>query len=128
MAKKQHSIEEEVENWAKGQLKTIKIYPKNDFINPQIEKALKSAPSKKGGKGGNYPDIKCLLTTPDGDIPVMIEVKGTIGALVKLNTETGTPDNVTKKGILISPIYQNMPLTVLYIMPMPLYAILATRK
>ena len=98
MAKKQHSIEEEVENWAKGQLKTIKIYPKTDFINPQIEKALKSAPSKKGGKGGNYPDIKCLLTTPDGDLPVMIEVKGTKGALIKLNTETGTPDNVTKKG------------------------------
>ena len=76
------SIEETVEQWAKEQLKEIKLYPKTDFINPQIEKALKTEPSKKGGSGANYPDIKCLLATADGDIPVMIEVKGTKDALV----------------------------------------------
>ena len=99
MANKQtHSIEEIVEQWAKEQLKGIKLYAKNDFINAQIEKALKTAPSKKGGKGPNYPDIKCIIPTADGDIPVMIEVKGMEGALIKLNEETGLPDNVTKKG------------------------------
>ena len=41
MANKQtHSIEEIVEQWAKEQLKGIKLYAKNDFINAQIEKAL----------------------------------------------------------------------------------------
>ena len=99
MANKQtHSIEEIVEQWAKEQLKGIKLYAKNDFINAQIEKALKTAPSKKGGKGPNYPDIKCIIPTADGDIPVMIEVKGMQDALIKLNEETGLPDNVTKKG------------------------------
>lgn len=99
MANKQtHSIEEIVEQWAKEQLKEIKLYAKNDFVNPQIEKALKTAPSKKGGKGPNYPDIKFIFNTADGDIPVMIEVKGTKGALIKIEEETGLPDNVTKKG------------------------------
>lgn len=99
MAKNQkHSIEETVETWAKIQLRTIKTYPKTDFINPQIKKALEEAPSKKGGKGGNYPDIKCLLSTPDGSLPVMIEVKGREGDLIKLNADTGVPDNLTKKG------------------------------
>ena len=87
-----------VELWVKEQLKGIKLYPKTDFINPQIEKALKTEPSKTGGKGANYPDIKCFLSSTDGDIPVMIEVKGTKDALVKLNTESNVPDNLTKKG------------------------------
>lgn len=46
--KRKSSIEETVELWAKEQLKGIKLYPKTDFINPQIEKALKTEPSKKG--------------------------------------------------------------------------------
>lgn len=99
MANKQkHSIEELVEQWAKEQLKGIKLYAKNDFINAQIEKALKSAPSKKGGKGPNYPDIKCIIPTADGDIPVMIEVKGMENALIKRDEETRLPDNVTRIG------------------------------
>jgi len=97
-SKQKHSIEEKVEQWAKEQLKGIKLYAKNDFINSQIEKALKTAPSKKGGKGPNYPDIKCVIPAAEGDIPVMIEVKGTKGALIKLDEETGLPDNLTKKG------------------------------
>lgn len=97
-SKQKHSIEELVEQWAKEQLKGIKLYAKNDFVNAQIEKALKTAPSKKGGKGSNYPDIKCILPTADGDIPVMIEVKGLKDALIKPDEETGLPDNVTKKG------------------------------
>ena len=106
MASKQnHSIEELVEQWAKEQLKGIKLYYKTDFINSQIEKALKTAPSKKGGKGPNYPDIKCMIPAGEGDIPVMIEVKGTKGALIKLDKETGLPDNTTKKS---EPNYANI--------------------
>lgn len=98
MTKKKSSIEETVELWAKEQLKGIKLYPKTDFINPQIEKALKTEPSKSGGKGSNYPDIKCMISTPDGDVPVMIEVKGTAGALIKLDADGLAPENYTKKG------------------------------
>jgi len=97
-SKQKHSIEEIAEQWAKEQLKGIKLYAKNDFINSQIEKALKTAPSKKGGKGPNYPDIKCMIPTAEGDIPVMIEVKGMEDALIKNDEETGLPDNETKKG------------------------------
>ncbi len=105
MAKKTSSIEESVEQWAKEQLKGVKLYPKTDFINPQIEKALKSSPSKSGKEGGNYPDIKCILSTPNGEIPVMIEVKGTKEALIKRDNDSGLPDNLTKKG---EPNYTNI--------------------
>ncbi len=97
-SKQKHSIEEKVEQWAKEQLKGIKLYAKNEFINSQIEKALKTVPSKKGGKGPNYPDIKCMIPAAEGDIPVMIEVKGTKGVLIKFDEEIGLPDNLTKKG------------------------------
>jgi len=105
MAKKTSSIEESVEQWAKEQMKGITLYPKTNFINPQIEKALKSEPSKSGGKGANYPDIKCLLSTPNGEIPVMIEVKGTKDALIKRDNDSELPDNLTKKG---EPNYTNI--------------------
>ena len=105
MAKKTSSIEESVEQWAKEQLKGIKLYPKTDFVNPQIEKDLKSSPSKSGKEGGNYPDIKCLLSTPNGEIPVMIEVKGTKDALIKRDNDSELPDNLTKKG---EPNYTNI--------------------
>ncbi len=105
MAKKTSSIEESVEQWAKEQLKGVKLYPKTDFINPQIEKALKNSPSKSGKEGGNYPDIKCLLSTPNGEIPVMIEIKGTKDALIKRDNDSELPDNLTKKG---EPNYTNI--------------------
>lgn len=55
------SIEEQVEDWGKKQLKKTKYYTKTEIINPEIEKALKIAPSKKGGNGSNFPDIKLLF-------------------------------------------------------------------
>lgn len=97
MAKKIRSIEEQVEDWCKQQLKSTKYYTKTESINQEIEEALHKAPSKTGGGGGNYPDIKCLLQTAENDIPVMIEVKGTQGDLIKLDTESHIPDNLTKK-------------------------------
>ena len=48
-SKHNHSIEELIEQWAKEQLKGIKLYHKTDFINSQIEKALKTVASVRSG-------------------------------------------------------------------------------
>ena len=46
------SIEEQVEDWCKNQLE--KYFTKTESINSEIDEALKTAPSKKGG-GGSKP-------------------------------------------------------------------------
>lgn len=92
------SIEEQVEDLCKRQLKNIKYYTKTESINEEIECALKDAPSKSGGKGINYPDIKLFIETKDcKSIPVMIEVKGKKGDLIKTNI-LGEIDNKKKDG------------------------------
>ena len=80
------SIEEQIEDIAKKQLDKIKVkyFTKTESINSEIDDALKKAPSKNGGDGNNYPDIKLFLQTSKGrKIPVMIEVKGTKDCLIK---------------------------------------------
>ena len=82
------SIEEKVEDYFKDILDKlgIKRYGKTESINTTIKHVLESAKSKKGGKGGNYPDIQILLDNHRGrTIPVMMEVKGTKNRLKKLN-------------------------------------------
>ncbi len=94
------SIEEQIEDIAKEQLNAIKVkyYAKTESINSEIDEALKKSISKSGGKGGNYPDIRVMLTMPNNKaIPVMIEVKGTKGKLIKTN-ENGEIANLTEKG------------------------------
>lgn len=99
------SVEEQIEDWAKIHLNNIKYYTKTEKINDEIENALKSAPSKRGGKGTNYPDIKLFIQTKEmKKIPVMIEVKGTKGSLIRTNTENEI-DNLTKEG---KPNYTNI--------------------
>ncbi|MBR1784582.1 MAG: N-6 DNA methylase [Bacteroidales bacterium] len=101
-----HSIEEQIEDWAKSFFAEGTYFTKTASINPEIDEALRRAPSKTGGSGSNYPDIKCLLQTPQGNhLPVMIEVKGTKGTLIKLNPITLTPDNITKR---LEPNYHNI--------------------
>lgn len=102
MAKK--SIEEKVEDWAKQQFGSQKYYTKTESINSEIGEALRKAPSKKGGAGSNYPDIRCMIEQGTRRIPVMIEVKGTKGDLIKKD-ESGAVDNYNKKG---EPAYQNI--------------------
>lgn len=103
MAKNTKSIEEQVEDWCKKQFKGQKYYTKTEAINSEIAYAFEKAPSKQGGSGNNYPDIKCMLQADDGTrIPVVIEVKGTKGDLIK-TTENGEPENTNKKG---EPNYQ----------------------
>lgn len=99
------SIEEQVEDIAKKQLAEIKYYTKTEVINSEIEKALKIAPSKSGGSGKNFPDIKLFIETKDlRHIPVMIEVKGKKGDFIKLNS-SGEIENKTKDG---SPHFSNI--------------------
>ena len=60
MAKKNiKSVEEMVEDLFKKQLDNygVRYYTKNEPINQAIDDALRSAPSKSGGKGANFPDI-----------------------------------------------------------------------
>lgn len=105
MAKTIKSIEERIEDWCKKQFVGQTYYTKTDFINSEIESALEKAPSKQGGSGKNYPDIKCLLTVENcRRIPVMIEVKGIKGCLIKVN-DKGEVDNTKKKS---EPNYQNI--------------------
>lgn len=98
MSKNDRSIEEQVEDWAKKQLVGVRYYTKTEPINLEIETALKQAPSKSGGSGANYPDIKLLIETSNiRRIPMMIEVKGKKGAFRKLSTD-GEIDNKKKDG------------------------------
>ena len=100
-----HSIEERVEDWCKQQFKKQKYYTKTESINSEIEDALKKAPSKNGGTGPNYPDIKCFIQTATlRSIPVMIEVKGKKGDLIKFNNN-GNIENKKKDG---EPHYTNI--------------------
>ena len=89
MAKKSlKSIEEQIETLSKAELNRLGIYAyaKTEEINPEISNALATAPSKSGGRGNNFPDIKLFLTSSTGrKIPVMIEVKGTQGDFIKLD-------------------------------------------
>jgi type I restriction-modification system DNA methylase subunit len=97
---KNKSVEEQVEDKAKTRLNKYKLktYTKTQSINSEIDAAMKKAPSKRGGSGGNYPDIRLLLSTKSKKkYPIIIEVKGTKGKLVKLNTH-GDVENFTEKG------------------------------
>lgn len=88
MAKK--SIEEAVEDHFKRQLKYhgVKYFTKTESMNDAIDEALKSAPSKSGGSGNNYPDLRCLIVDSKlRHIPVMIEAKGREGDLVKFDKD-----------------------------------------
>ncbi len=100
------SIEEKVEDIAKGWLKKFGVlyYTKTESINTEIDAALKNAPSKKGGSGSNFPDIKCFVEYKGRNIPVMIEAKGKKDDLEKLN-DMGEVDNYGKNDL---PNYTNI--------------------
>ena len=100
------SIEEQVEDIAKKQLNGFKVkyYTKTESVNTEIDSALKNAPSKQGGSGANFPDIKCFIDYKGRKLPVMIEVKGRKDDLEKLN-DLGEVDNFDKKDL---PIYANI--------------------
>ena len=80
------SIEEKVEERFKKILDDnhIRHYSKTEKINPAIANALKTADSKSGGSGCNFPDIQMMLENSNARrIPVMVEAKGTKNKLEK---------------------------------------------
>ena len=80
--------EEMVEDFFKSQLNklNVKYFTKTEPINADIDNALKVSPSKSGGEGYNYPDIKVLIETKTmRRIPVMIEAKGDKNDLIKFD-------------------------------------------
>ncbi|MFH4860901.1 N-6 DNA methylase [Vibrio diabolicus] len=102
---KDRSIEEQVEDITKKQLESVGYFTKTESVNSEIDNALRSGPSKSGGSGFNFPDVKLLIDI-DGikKIPVMIEVKGTKGKLEKLD-KNGYVENKKKD---LSPHFSNI--------------------
>lgn len=93
------SVEEMVEDYYKTQLNGygIRYFTKTESINDEIDNALKKAPSKSGGTGNNYPDIKLMIQSEAMRIiPVMIEAKGKKGDLIKLDKENEIDLNSAK--------------------------------
>ncbi|CRF47056.1 restriction enzyme BcgI alpha chain-like protein [Helicobacter heilmannii] len=84
------SQEETIEDQIKRELENLKIpyYAKTSAIDEDTQRALQKAPSKGGGSGKNYPDLKLLLNTPSArKLPVMIEIKGLKGRLAKFGKD-----------------------------------------
>ncbi len=94
------SIEPNIADLGNSWLKDYKLNYKleQEPLNTEIDKALFEYFSKSGGKGANRPDTKLLIQDKNKDFyPVLIEYKGSINNLVKLN-EDSQVENVTKKG------------------------------
>lgn len=88
--KSKKSVEPIVADLVNGWLKSYRLDYKleQDSLNSQIDKALDEYFSKSGGKGGNRPDVKLLLSDSGGhDWPVLIEYKGHKDRLVKFDAE-----------------------------------------
>ena len=93
------SIEPIIADLANGWLKSYKLpyKPEHLTLNSEIDNALKKYSSKGGGKGGNRPDAKLVIKALDGKhYPILIEYKGKINELEKLN-EQGYIDNINSK-------------------------------
>ena len=89
MAKKVQSVEPNIAELANGWLKSYGLDYKleQENLNTEIDKALNNYFSKNGGKGGNRPDTKLLLRDKNQkDYPILIEYKGYIDKLEKLDT------------------------------------------
>lgn len=96
-------VEETANSWLKNY--GLTYFLKNQSLNPEIDKALKNAPSKTGGFGGNSPDAKLLLQDSKLQyFPIMVEYKGYKDKLEKLDKD-GHVENLTAKG---EPNYKNI--------------------
>ena len=73
-----------------GWLKSYKLDYKleQESLSSDIDQALSDYHSKSGGKGGNRPDAKLLLTDKNlKSYPILIEYKGYKDKLVKLDKD-----------------------------------------
>lgn len=100
MARKSvQSVEPNIADLANGWLKSYRLDYKleQESLNYEIDRALNDYASKNGGKGGNRPDVKLLLSDKNQKYyPVLIEYKGYKDRLVKLDAD-GKIANKTSK-------------------------------
>jgi len=92
------SIEPNIADLANGWMKNYNLPYKleQESLNPSIDNALKQYESKSGGKWGNRPDAKLILTDKNQNrYPILIEYKGYKGKLEKL--KDWKIDNTTTK-------------------------------
>ena len=107
MAKNIQSVEPNIAELGNGWLKSYKLVYKleQEYLNPEIDKALADYFTKNGGTGRNRPDTKLLLQDKNLNYyPVLIEYKGYKDRLVKLDAN-GHVDNKNAKN---EPIYKNI--------------------
>lgn len=84
------SIEPNIADLVNGWLKSYKLDYKleQEPLSREIDQALSDYHSKSGGKGGNRPDAKLLLTDKySKSYPILIEYKGYKDKLVKLDKD-----------------------------------------
>lgn len=107
MAKQTKSVEPQIADLCNRWMRDMGLDYKleQDPLNEEIEKALAEYDSKMGGRGGNRPDAKLLLTDSTGKHwPILIEYKGQRDKLVKYD-EQGHVANRKRKG---EPDYRNI--------------------
>ena len=96
---KVQSIEPNIADLANGWLKSYRLDYKleQESLNSEIDQALDDYYSKRGGTGGNRPDVKLLLQDKNlVRYPVLIEYKGYKDKLIKLDSD-GKIANKTPK-------------------------------
>lgn len=99
MTIKNQSIEPNIADIGNGWLKQYKLDYKleQESLNSEIDQALEDYYSKRGGIGGNRPDVKLLLQDKNlVRYPVLIEYKGYKDKLIKLD-QNGRVANKTSK-------------------------------
>lgn len=87
---KVQSIEPNIADLANGWLKSYRLDYKleQESLNSEIDQALDDYYSKRGGAGGNRPDVKLLLQDKNlVRYPVLIEYKGYKDKLIKLDSD-----------------------------------------
>lgn len=93
------SVEPKIADLVNGWLKSYNLDYKleQESLNTEIDQALNDYFSKNGGKGGNRPDAKLLLRANDGKYyPILIEYKGYMDKLVKLDAEGNVANRTAK--------------------------------
>ena len=107
MAKQAKSVEPQVADRCNRWMSDMGLDYKleQEPLNEEIDRALSAYESKGGGKGGNRPDAKLLLTDSENKHwPILIEYKGYRGKLIKCDAQ-GHIANRDRKG---EPDYRNI--------------------
>lgn len=107
MAKQAKSVEPQVADRCNRWMSDMGLDYKleQEPLNEEIDKALSEYESKGGGKGGNRPDAKLLLTDSENKHwPILIEYKGYRDKLIKCDAQ-GHIANRDRKG---EPDYRNI--------------------